>query len=74
MFPINDYAVFQRRQAEMLKKAEIEQRLRQVNNERSETLRLPRRGAFWLGVHLVNWGQQLESFGTHDHRPHTASI
>ncbi len=72
MFPIDDYAVFERRQAELLKKAEIEQLLRQAKDDSSETL--PRRGAFWLGVHLVKWGQQLERFGTPHHCQRTASI
>lgn len=62
MFLNSDYAVFERRQAELLKKAEIEQLVRQARRDGSE--RLPRRGAFWLGVHLVKWGQQLERFGT----------
>ena len=72
MFPVNDYAVFERRQAELLKKAEIEQLLRQAKSDGSETL--PRRGALWLGVHLVRWGEQLERFGTHNHRQSAASI
>ena len=72
MFPINDYADFERRRAELLKKAEIEQLLRQAKGDGSETL--PRRGAFWLGAHLVKWGEQLERFGTPAHRQHTASI
>ena len=67
MFSINDYAVFQRRQAELLKKAEIEQLLRQAKSGKPETLGLPRRGASWLGVHLVKWGQQLERSGTSKH-------
>ena len=65
MFPVSDYAVFERRQAELLKKAEIEQLLRQAKSDGSGTL--PRRGAFWLGVHLVKWGEQLERFATPDH-------
>ena len=72
MFPIYDYSVFQRRQAELLKKAEIEQLLRQAEDKGSGTL--PRRGASWLGVHLVKWGQQLERFGTPDHHKRAASI
>lgn len=64
MFPNSDYSVFERRQAELLKRAEIEQLLRQAKSDGSE--RLPRKGAFWLGVHLVKWGQQLERFGTPD--------
>ena len=72
MFPINDYAVFERRQAELLKKAEIEQLLRQAKDPGSETL--PRRGAFWLGVRLMKWGEQLERFGTPHHCQSTTSI
>jgi hypothetical protein len=72
MFPINDYAVFQRRQAELLKKAEIEQLLLQAKSERSQSL--PRRGASWMGVRLVKLGQQLERFGTPDRRRSAASI
>jgi len=72
MFPVSDYTVFERRQAELLKKAEIEHLLRQAKSDASGTL--PRRGASWLGVHLVKWGQQLERFGTPDHCQSTASI
>jgi len=36
MFPINDYAVFKRRQAELLKKAEIERLLRRAKGNRSK--------------------------------------
>lgn len=66
MFPNNDYTIFQRRQAELFKQAEIEHLLRQAKNDGSPTL--PRRGAFWLGVRLVKWGEQLERFGTPDQR------
>ena len=72
MFPVNDYAVFEKRQAELLKKAEIEQLLRQAKDDGAGAL--PRRGAFWLGVHLVKWGQQLERFGTPDRCQRAASI
>ena len=72
MFPISDYTVFERRQAELLKKAEIEQLLRQAKSDGSG--RLPRRGAAWLGVHLVKWGQNLERFGTPDDCESGASI
>jgi hypothetical protein len=66
MFPLNDYAVFERRQAELLKKAEIEQLLRQAKSDRVRVPGLPRRGVFWLGVRLVQWGQHLEHFGDPD--------
>ncbi len=72
MFPDSDYSVFERRQAELLKKAEIEQLLWQAKSGGSETL--PRRGASWLGVHLVKWGEQLKRFGTPNHRHGTGSI
>lgn len=74
MFPINDYSAFERRQAELFKQAEIEQLLRQAKSDASATL--PRRGAFWLGVRLVKWGEQLERFATPAHRQsqHPASI
>ncbi len=74
MFPINDYSVFERRQAELLKQAETERLLRQARSDGSATL--PRRGAFWLGVHLVKWGEQLERFASPDHRQsqHSASV
>ena len=65
MLPINDYAVFERRQAELLKKAEIEQLLRQARGDGSGML--PRRGASWLGTHLIQWGQNLERFGSPAH-------
>lgn len=74
MFPINDYAVFERRQAELLKKAEIEQLLRQAESDRPETLRLSHRGAFWLGIHMVRWGKKLERFGTTETRQHAAPV
>ena len=72
MIPNSDYIVFERRQAELLKKAEIEQMLRQAKSDGSGTL--SRRGASWLGVHLVKWGRQLERFGTPDHRRSASSI
>ena len=72
MFPIDDYTVFQRRQAELVKKAEIGQLLLQVKREGSQPL--PRRGASWLGVHLVKWGEQLERFGNPECRRNAASI
>jgi hypothetical protein len=71
MFPLNDYTVFQRRQAELLKRAEIEQLFQQAESDGSETL--PRRGASWLGILLVKWGQKLERFGTSNHRQSAAS-
>lgn len=72
MFPVSDYAVFERRQAELLKKAEIEQLLRQAKSDGSGSL--PRRSAFWLGVHLVRWGQQLERFATPEHCQDAAPV
>ena len=72
MLPINDYAAFERRQAELLKKAEVEQLLRQARHNGSGTL--SRRSAFWLGALLIQWGQNLERFGTRAHSRHAASI
>lgn len=74
MLPINDYATFKRRQAELCKKAEIEQLLRQARSDKARRLGLPRRGAFWLGVRLVQWGQNLERFGAPDHCQRATSI
>lgn len=68
MFPINDYAEFQKRQAELLKQAEIERLLRKAESARPGKLRLPRQGAFWLGIHLVRWGEKLEQFGSSEKR------
>jgi hypothetical protein len=72
MFPNNDYSAFERRQAELIKQAEIEHLLRQAKNDGSTTL--PRRGAFWLGARLVKLGEQLERFGAPNQGQHTASI
>lgn len=72
MLPVNDYAIFERRQAELLKEAENERLLRQAKSDGSGTL--SHRGAFWLGAHLVRWGQNLERFGTRAHRRNAASI
>ena len=74
MFPFNDYSVFDRRQAELRKEAEIERLLRQARSERTRRLGLPRRGAFWLGVRLVQWGQNLERFGSPDRYRQATSI
>jgi hypothetical protein len=74
MFPITDYAVFQRRQAELLKQAEIERLLRQAESDRPEALPIPRRGASWPGIHLVKWGRKLEQFGTPDNRQCATSV
>lgn len=68
MFPINDYGEFQRRQAELLKQAEIGRLLREAENDGPGKLRLPRQGAFWLGMHLVRWGEKLEQFGSSEKR------
>ena len=72
MFPNIDYIVFERRQAELLKKAKIEQLLRQAKSGGSGML--PRRGASWPGVHLVRWGQHLERSGTPEHCQSAASV
>lgn len=72
MLPINDYAAFERRQAELLKKAEVEQLLRQAKRDGSGTF--SHRGAYWLGAHLIQWGQNLERFGTRAHQRRAASI
>ncbi len=74
MYPMNDYAALQRRQADLMKKADIERLLREARDDRPGTLRLSRRGASWLGIHLVRWGQKLEHFGSSDNRQCTASI
>ncbi len=63
MYPTNHYAAFQARQAELMKKADIERLLREAKDDRPGTLRLSRRGATWLGIHLVRWGQKLERLG-----------
>ena len=74
MFPINDFSVLERRQAELRKEAEIERLVRQARSEGTRTLGLPRRGAFWLGVRLVQWGQNLERFGSPDRCQRVSSI
>lgn len=74
MYPMNDYAAFQRRQAELMKQAEIERLVRKTESDRSGALKLSRRGASWLGMHLIKRGQKLEHFGTSDNRQCTASI
>ena len=63
MYPTNHYAEFQARQAELMKQADIERLLQEVKNDRPGTLRLSRRGASWLGIHLVRWGEKLERLG-----------
>jgi hypothetical protein len=63
MYPTNHYAAFQARQAELMKKADIERLLREARDDRSGTLRLSRRGASWLGIRLVRWGEKLERLG-----------
>ncbi len=76
MFPIHihDYDSFQRRQAELLKEAEIQRLVRKAEGERAGALKLSRRGASWLGVHMVRWGQNLERFGTAGNHQCAASI
>ncbi|HLX58064.1 MAG TPA: hypothetical protein VKR83_13670 [Ktedonobacteraceae bacterium] len=73
MLPINDYAMFQRRQEELLKQAEIELLVRTAEDARPGAAKFPRKCASWLGIHLVRWGQKLEQFGTSEKRQHPAS-
>ncbi len=74
MFPIYDYASFMRRQEELLKEAEIQRLVRKAEGKNSGAFRLSRRGASWLGIHMVRWGQKLEQFGTAGNRQCAASI
>ena len=74
MFPINDYAEFQRRQAQFIKKAEIERLLRQAEGDKSGTMSVPRMVAFWLGLHLIKWGQRLKYMSAFHNGKHTTSI
>jgi hypothetical protein len=62
MHPIDSYKMGQMRQEELLREAELERLVRAAMHHRSQ--RFHRRWANWLGVHLVRWGQRLESFGT----------
>jgi hypothetical protein len=74
MFQINNYAEFQRRQAQLIKKAEIERQLRQAESDKSGTVSLSRMVASWLGLHLIQWGQKLKQMSASHNRQHTTSI
>lgn len=74
MFPITDYAIFQRRQAELLKQADMERLIHQAESDRPGTLRLRHVFASWLGLHLIKWGQKLKQVSASHNRQHTTSI
>ena len=74
MFPIHNYAEFQRRQAQLIKEAEIERLLRQAGCDRPEALRLRHIVVLWLGLHLIQWGQKLKHMSASHNCQHTASI
>ena len=74
MFQIHDYAEFQRRQAQLIKKAEIERLLHQAEGDKPGAVSFARMVAFWLGLHLIQWGQTLKHLSASHNRQPTTSI
>ena len=74
MFQTNDYAGFQSRQAQLIKKAQLERQLRQAESNKRGTVSLSRMVAYWLGLHLIRWGQKLKRMSAPHDRQHTTSI
>lgn len=60
MFPVDTYAMIQRRQEELLKQAERERLARAA---RPAGVSFHRKSASWLAMHLMRWGQRLDSSG-----------
>ena len=59
MFPFDEYAMVRQRQEDMLRQAAYE-RLVRANQGGKGTYRT---FMFWLGTHMVEWGQKLERLG-----------
>ena len=74
MFQINDYAEFQSRQAQLIKKAELERQLRKAESDKPGIVSLSRIVASWLGLHLIQRGQKLKRMSASHDRQHTTSI
>lgn len=60
MFPFDEYALVRQRQEDMLRQAAYERLVRAHQGEKGTY----RTFVFWLGAHMVEWGQKLERLGT----------
>lgn len=63
MHSIDHYDTLRRGREELLRQAEQERMARAALLKRKTNWTV-RKGANWLGIHLVRWGKKLERFGT----------
>ncbi|MDQ6662048.1 MAG: hypothetical protein M3Z24_13930 [Chloroflexota bacterium] len=74
MFPMNDYAMIQKHQEDLLQQAKNEQLVQALKRSQQKNWMFHHRWASWFGTRLVKWGKKLESLGTVERKQHIPAL